>query len=197
MNHLAHLLLAGNDEELRLGALLGDHIKGRAALDSLPPGLARGVRLHRLIDSQSDAHPSVRAMLARLNPPFRRYGGVILDILFDRMLTWHWDRFAGVPLAAFADATDELLSRHRALLPERLERFALWARMSGLWMRFGEDAMLQEVFRLVGARHGRPSPLPRGLEVLQAHERAIEETFLALYPDLERAALDFRDGTGR
>ena len=29
MNYLIHFLLAGDDDELRLGNLLGDHVKGR------------------------------------------------------------------------------------------------------------------------------------------------------------------------
>lgn len=63
MNHLAHIVLAGTDEGLRLGAFLGDHVKGRADLDDLPSGWAAGVVLHRRIDSLSDAHPAVQAVL--------------------------------------------------------------------------------------------------------------------------------------
>ncbi len=201
MNHLAHLLLAGPHDEFRLGAFLGDHVKGRAALEDLAPARQQGVVLHRKIDSFSDAHPAVRNLLVRLDAPFRRYGGVISDVLFDHMLTRHWERFAEVPLDSFARSTDALLARYRSELPERLQRFAAWAQMQGLWSRYGDRAMLGEIFERIGIRHGRTSPLHRGLEVLDREDGAIEEAFLELYPDLEKMAARFRatarvDGAG-
>lgn len=192
MNHLAHLLLAGPEDGDRLGALLGDHIKGQLALHALPQALARGVRLHRHIDLLADRHPVVGGLLAQLRPPFRRYGGVILDVLFDHMLDRHWQRFSEQPLDRFAGAVDTLFARQRRLLPVRLQRFAAWARVTGLWMRYGERDMLEEIFQRLAARHGRPSPLGRGLEVLDRHESAIETGFLDLFPDLMTRAAAFR-----
>ena len=90
MNHLAHVVLAGPDTDDRLGAFLGDHIKGRTALETLPAGVARGVRLHRKIDTWSDAHPAVMELRARSGPAWRRHSGIILDVLFDAMLVRNW-----------------------------------------------------------------------------------------------------------
>lgn len=195
MNHLAHLHLAGPDPGLRLGAFLGDVVKGRNALEALPPTLQRGVTLHRLIDRTADAHPAVAAVLAGMQPPFRRYGGIFLDVLFDRELTRRWDELAGVPLPAFADGVDALLSTNRHRLTPRLRRFAAWARARGLWLRYDDRDMLAEIFAGLARRHGRPSPLARGLEVLDAHEREIDEAFSALYPDLMAKVEAFRKKT--
>lgn len=191
MNHLAHLLLAGPEPDHRLGALLGDHVKGRLALADWPGGVRRGVILHRRIDAWSDSHPAVTGLLAGLQPPWRRYGGVMLDVLFDHFLTRHWDRFAQPALPDFAREVDGLLLRHRASLPPRLARFSAWARQVGLWQRYGEREMLAEIFRLLGKRHGRPSPLPRGLELLDSREAEIETAFLELFPDLQRRSAEF------
>lgn len=196
MNHLAHLLLAGAADGDRLGALLGDHVKGRDALAALPPPLERGVRLHRYIDVLADGHPSFSGLLARLEPPFRRYGGVIIDVLFDHMLDRHWQRFSDVPLDRFADAVDVLFARHRSLLPERLRRFMAWARITRLWTHFGNREMLAEIFHRLASRHGRPSPLARGLEVLDGFDAAIEKAFLEMFPELMARAAEFREVEG-
>ncbi|QOC22206.1 DUF479 domain-containing protein [Wenzhouxiangella sp. AB-CW3] len=188
MNHLAHVVLAGSQEGLRLGAFLGDHVRGRRALSALPPDWAAGVMLHRRIDTLSDSHPAVRALLARFHPPWRRYAGVIVDVLFDYMLSRHWDRFGPAPLGQLSAELDDLLARHAADLPARLVRFSRWARARRLWMRYGDKAMLDEIFYRLAQRHGRPGPLADGIEVLSAREREIESTFLKCFPDLVRQA---------
>ena len=50
MNFLAHLVLAGADEDLRMGAMLGDFVRGREALQSFEPPVQTGILLHRRID---------------------------------------------------------------------------------------------------------------------------------------------------
>lgn len=184
MNHLAHVVLAGPEEGLRLGAFLGDHIKGRQALDELPAGWAAGVELHRRIDSISDAHPAVVGLLERLDSPWRRYGGVIFDVLFDHMLSRHWARFGPDRLEEVGGQIDALLAQYRPWLPPRLVRFSLWARSRGLWWRYGEREMLEEIFTLLARRHGRRWPLAEGTRLLDDHEAAIEHAFLELFPDL-------------
>ncbi len=184
MNHLAHVVLAGTDDGLRLGAFLGDHVRGRQALATLPHSWADGVVLHRRIDTLSDAHPAVRALLKRLQPPWRRYGGVIFDVLFDHMLTRHWARFGQVPLERLAGEIDELLARSAPDLPDRLVLFSRWACERGLWMRYGDREMVDEIFRRLARRHGRPGPLADGIELLDAMEDDIERAFLEMFPDL-------------
>ena len=192
MNHLAHVVLAGPDEGFRLGAFLGDHVKGRQALEALPPTWAGGVALHRFIDATSDAHPAVLGLLERLDSPWRRYGGVIFDVLFDHMLTRHWSRFGPTSLGRMSEQIDRLLARHRRGLPARLVRFSHWARQRGLWERYGEREMLEEIFSLLARRHGREWPLAAGTRLLDDHERAIEGAFLELFPDLLARAAEER-----
>jgi len=48
MNFLAHLLLAGDDEGLRLGAMLGDFVRGKQALAEFDDDIQRGIMLHHL-----------------------------------------------------------------------------------------------------------------------------------------------------
>lgn len=184
MNHLAHLVLAGSDEGLRLGAFLGDHIKGQAPLQALPRRWADGVRLHRWVDRRCDQHPRVRQLVASWEGDWRRYGPIVLDVLFDTMLTRHWARFVEQPLPAFADDIDRLLQSHRNALPPRLKQFAAWARRNSLWTRYDDRAMLQLIFEGIQRRHGRPSPIVRGLDRLDGWEAPIEAAFLEVFADL-------------
>ncbi len=201
MNHLAHLVLAGPDQDHRLGALLGDHVKGRLDGLALSPALVRGIGLHRRIDRWSDTDPAVTGLLAGFRPPWRRYGGIVLDVLFDRELSRRWAEFGPQPLAVFGRDVDRLLARRRSELPPRLARFAGWAASVDLWTRMDDRGMLAEIFRLIALRHGRSEPLARGLDLLDAHEDEIARAFDTLFPRLLSRSREYlgdgRGGWGR
>lgn len=196
MNHLAHLVLAGPDEGLRLGAVLGDHVKGRLLPERWPAewplDWRRGIELHRFIDSRCDRHPAVQSLLGELESPWRRYGGIILDVLFDHMLDRHWDRFGPMPIEIFAAEVDGLLGRYRPLLPHRVQRFAVWASARQLWRGYGNTGLLEEIFSLIAQRHARPSPLARGLEILQHRDEQIEAVFFELFGDLSGQVAEWK-----
>ncbi len=59
MTFLAHLLLAGDDDGLRLGAMLGDFVRGRRALVSYPEDVRLGIKLHRHTDQFFDSLPDI------------------------------------------------------------------------------------------------------------------------------------------
>jgi len=191
MNHLAHVVLAGADPDDRLGAFLGDHVKGVDAVDALPAGLARGVRLHRKIDSWSDNHPAVVDLRARTGPQWRRYSGIIFDVLFDTMLTRRWSMYMSTPLEMFGLEIDQLLAERHRELPPRLTRFAQWAGIVRLWTRYDDREMLDEIFALLARRHGRQSPLADGARLLDQLGPEIDQTFRVLFPWLEKRASDF------
>ena len=184
MNYLAHLLLAGSEPDHRLGALLGDHIKGRVVLKTLRPSLVEGVLLHRKIDGWSDRHPAVVAFVRALESPWRRYGGIMLDVLFDHLLSQRWAEFADLPLNQFAADVNRLFEQHHHELPPRLQRFTRWAADVSLWTHMHDRAMIEQIFQLMALRHGRPSPLADGLQLLDDHPAAIHNAFERVMPDL-------------
>lgn len=161
MNFLAHLVLAGDDEYLRLGAMLGDFVRGRRVLADYPRGLARGIRLHRHIDSHTDALPEVRALREAFVPPFRRYAGVIIDLGFDHVLARRWDDYGSGSLENFDRDVRGLLDRHRQWVPERLQRFMAYADRRGLFAAYREESEILHSLRGVGRRMSRPNPLHR------------------------------------
>ena len=73
MNFLAHLLLAGDDTGLRLGAMLGDFVHGNPVNSNLPAATRKGVLLHRFIDQYFDSLPEVAQLREQFPAKFRRY----------------------------------------------------------------------------------------------------------------------------
>jgi acyl carrier protein phosphodiesterase len=85
VNHLAHALLAGPNDDVLLGSLLGDFWRG-APDPGWPEGVRAGVVLHRKIDVYTDSHPLVAAARSHFGTPWRRYAGILIDIYFDHVL---------------------------------------------------------------------------------------------------------------
>ncbi|WP_049623913.1 ACP phosphodiesterase [Frateuria defendens] len=193
MNHLAHALLAGDDDALRLGGMLGDFVRG-APDPALPPGVARGIRLHRAIDVFTDAHPEVAAARVLLPPPYRRYAGILLDMWFDHCLARDFGRWSAQPLPAFSAELRALLHRHAALLPPALRRFLAYMDANDLPAGYADPAVLARALAGLGSRLSRANPLAGALPVLEARSAALQERFEAFFPALQAFARAWIEG---
>ena len=86
MNFLAHLYLTRGDDELMLGGLLGDYVRGWRALSEYSPGVRDGIKLHRRIDRFTDHSREVKSLRRKFPKEFRRYAGIVIDLGFDHEL---------------------------------------------------------------------------------------------------------------
>lgn len=146
MNLLAHLHLSdGLPAGVAGGNLLADFLR-RLGAEAPDAAFAAGVRLHRAIDAFADADPALRAARAGFAPPWRRWGGILLDVAGDYFLTCGWARYSAVPLrdhvaARLVDVQGYLRDRPTPLRPlvDRLlaeEWLLSYGSMDGLRLAF-------------------------------------------------------------
>ena len=121
MNFLAHIYLSGNEEGIILGNFIADGIKGKRYL-KYPPQIAKGILLHRAIDTFTDAHPTVHLSTARLHKNYSHYSGVIVDILYDHFLAKNWNKYSEKSLDEFVQDFYELLRKNFTILPARIQK---------------------------------------------------------------------------
>ena len=69
MNFLAHVFLSGNNENLILGNLIADSVKGKM-IDLFADEVKKGILLHRMIDTYTDNHAIVKLSKMRLEPKY-------------------------------------------------------------------------------------------------------------------------------
>jgi acyl carrier protein phosphodiesterase len=181
MNFLAHLVLAGDDEALRLGALLGDFVRGRAALDAYPQAVRLGIELHRHIDVHTDALPEIAGLRAWFPTAFRRYAGIVIDLTVDHELTRRWDRYSNASVERFDEDVRAMLARNDALVPERLRRFMDYADRRGLFAAYRDPAEVLHSLRGIGHRLSRPNPLHRVGEIWDDLQPLMAANFTALF----------------
>lgn len=196
MNHLAHTLLSGSDDGLRLGGLMGDFVRGRIDPE-LPIGVQRGIALHRAIDTFTDSHATIRAARALFEPPYRRYAGILIDIWFDHLLARDFGRWSEIPLQRFSDDVVLLLIKHDDLLPDSLRRFRSYLRSSRLPAAYADRPMISEVLLGVGSRLKRANPLAQGLIEISRLEIQLDQTFADFFAELVEFASAWRESAQR
>lgn len=192
MNYLAHALLAGPDPADRLGAMLGDFVKGPLP-GGLPAPVAAGVKLHRRIDSFADTHPAFNQSRARVSPQRRRYAGIMIDMFYDHLLARHWEEYSGQLLEDFAAEVYALMLAHAELLPPRLRHILPFMQADDWLTSYGSlEAIGAALDRLAEKRLARPNTLGGSVVELETCYGEFERDFLAFFPDAQAYADEFR-----
>jgi acyl carrier protein phosphodiesterase len=183
VNFLAHLFLSGDASELLVGNLMGDFVKGR--LDGrFPPGIERGILLHREIDSFAGQNPHFLRSKRRLDQSFGLYRGVLVDLFYDHFLAAHWEDYANVPLSLFISDAWRVLCEHKEFLPARLQR--IMPLMFRDWLPSYRDigGIAAVLHRISCFRIKRANRLAEGAEALSRHYGGLCEDFLKFFPEL-------------
>jgi len=186
MNYLAHLHLGGSAPQQLLGSLYGDFVKGSLE-GRFPPQLEASIRLHRHIDSFTDAHPVVLASLARFARVRRRFAGIALDVFFDR----HWPEYGRQPLRQFTQAFYQVLLAEPAL-PGRLAHIAPSMAQSDWLGSYADFATLEQVFAGIARRLSRPEGLVGVMDELDRLYVPLLDDFREFYPLVQAFAASHR-----
>jgi acyl carrier protein phosphodiesterase len=191
MNFLAHLWLAGEDEGLRLGAMLGDFVKGKRALEKYGVDVSRGIMLHRHIDTVLDTIPAVHSLRESFPEPFRRYGGIITDLAYDHELARQWDRYSDIALTEFDHGVRHMLAKYQDLVPPGLSRFMRYADRRGLFAAYAGEAEVLRSLAGIGRRLSRPNPLHRTEEIWQRMKPQFALSFEEVFPLVQSDVSDW------
>ncbi|MBC5991744.1 acyl carrier protein phosphodiesterase [Pontibacter cellulosilyticus] len=120
MNFLAHAYLSGDNPKLLLGNFIADTVKGKQ-VELYTTEVAKGIKLHRLIDTYTDTHEIVAQTKARLRPQFRKFAPVIADIFYDHFLASRFELYADEPLVHYSEKVYSIVRESLHLLPERMK----------------------------------------------------------------------------
>ncbi len=183
MNFLAHLFLSGEPSELLVGNLMGDFVKGR--LDGrFPPGIERGILLHREIDSFTGQNLHFLRSKRRLDQSFGLYRGVLVDLFYDHFLAAHWEDYTDVPFFLFISDAWRVLCEHREFLPDRLQRIMPFMFRDWLPSYHNIGGIAAVLHRMSCFRLKRANRLGEGAEALRKHYGELFKDFRRFFPEL-------------
>ena len=183
MNYLAHLYLASDAPDALLGSLMGDFVKGEVD-SSLPPIMRASIIQHRRIDSFTDSHPIVKRSKQRLEPGYRRYAGILVDMFYDYFLARDWSHHASQPLGEFSSRVYAVVAARQRELPVNMQRTAHYLVASDLLGSYESIAGIDRALKGVATRLSRPSPLGQASAELTRLEDRLHDDFTAFLPEL-------------
>ena len=158
MNFLAHAFLAGDRPELIVGGVIGDWIKGSLP-GNLPADLARGVALHRAIDSFAESQPAFRASRTRISAARRRYAGVLVDVFYDHLLALNWANHHEQPLKEFSASVYGHITGRMPQIPETAHRAMQFMAAEDWFVGYADIDGIATVFARMSRRARQPNPL--------------------------------------
>ncbi len=192
MNWLAHLYLSKPTDEYRLGNLLPDFARP-PEYRHLPPEVLEGVACHHFIDSFTDSHPVFRQSVNRLSPPYRRFGGIVIDVLYDHFLTAEWDQPGAPPLSEFTSAVHDGISRFYPLLPaEVASRFAQVRDAKVLDSYKSLDGVELALVRISHRLRGNVG-LAAAINNLRGNYGSFHEDYELFFPELRERVAQFQE----
>ena len=197
MNYLVHFLLAGDDDELRLGNILGDFVKGRVERfehQGLTERLRTGIQMHRAIDAFSDRHPAVRRSKAILTPEYGRLSGVIIDIFYDHVLARRWAEHHPRPLPAYTQEVYRTLRDNLHRLPGAVHPL-ITAMSRGDWLReYATQRGIERALQGMAMRRPVAAGIGTAGRLLSDHFDRFSTDFDEFLPELRACCAEFLAG---
>ncbi|GAM58447.1 acyl carrier protein phosphodiesterase [Vibrio ishigakensis] len=187
MNFLAHLHIADVSNTSLVGNLLGDFVRGDPT-GKYQEDWVEGIRIHRFVDSYTDNHPDIKAILPLFGQQ-RRFAPIALDVHWDHCLITHWDRFHSKGFKQFCrSVSSHTHPKHvSGDLPERYSRVvsSMW---DGEWFESYRDMdNIGYALMRMSKRSPRMAPLALCHQHLVEHYDELEQVFLRFYPELIEA----------
>ncbi len=195
MNFLAHLLLAGDEPEAKIGSLMPDFARPAQIAPTLPTATLAAVRQHRAIDAYTDTHATVARSKARIRHRHGHLTAVLVDVLYDHILARDWARWHHQPLAEFVAAAHEAFTSHAHLMPTTMQA-PIQCMIQQQWLVSydtldGIGQRLQQMSERFTLRFERPIVLETALVDFVEHDKALTADFNEFFPQLRQLAAEY------
>ena len=187
MNHLAHLMLARNSDELMLGGFIADAVKGKKYLD-YEKEISKGILLHRFIDNFTDTHAEVSELKKLLRPQFGLLSGVAIDMIYDHILAKHWNEFNTDSLEIFCNRAYLVFEKYVSIMPERNQQMLTYMHKENWLLNYAHIEGMTRSFNGMSRRIRKGELLIHAPQFILDNEIVLKESFFRFYPELMKAS---------
>lgn len=189
MNFLFHLYLSGDDPDILTGNLMGDFVKGRIG-DGYPDRIRTGIALHRGIDSFAQHHPLFNLSRQRIDPAYRLWRGVLVDVFYDHFLAAEWDQWSRESLASYLLRIRGVVEARHNWLPEGM-RPLVPIIFDELLPSYLEITGIGRALERMSRRVRRPNPLAGAETELVRLYSGLRQDFSLFMPEASQFVADF------
>ncbi|MEP6927322.1 MAG: ACP phosphodiesterase [Ginsengibacter sp.] len=188
MNYLAHAFLSFNETDILAGNMISDFVKGKAKFN-YPPGIQKGIHLHRLIDSFTDNHPETAIAKKFFRPQYRLYSGAFADVVYDHFLALDTKQFQDYGnLEIFSLSVYRSLETNLFLFPQRFQKMFPYMKSQNWLCNYQLKEGIQKSFNGVVYRAAYLNESEVAFEIFNQYYHELEKCYQNFFPELKEFA---------
>lgn len=191
MNFLAHSYLSFSEEQL-VGNMIADFVKNRDVA-RLPESIQKGIKLHRAIDTFTDAHPLIHEAKAPFRPLVRLYSGAFVDVAFDYFLANDTTENSQREWQEHSQRVYAVLRRYEEFLPEVFKKVLDKMQQDDWLYNYRNEWGIEYSFRNVVNKAQFLDKTTNVFPAFLANEDFLREKYEIFFPEIKSFAQDFVD----
>ena len=191
MNFLAHSYLSFSEEQL-VGNMIADFVKNRDVA-RLPESIQKGIKLHRAIDTFTDAHPLIHEAKAPFRPRVRLYSGAFVDVAFDYFLANDTAENSQRDWQEHSQRVYAVLRRYEEFLPEVFKKVLDKMQQDDWLYNYRNEWGIEYSFRNVVNKAQFLDKTTNVFPAFLANKDFLREKYEIFFPEIKSFAQDFVD----
>jgi len=191
MNFLAHSYLSFSEEQL-VGNMIADFVKNRDVA-RLPESIQKGIKLHRAIDTFTDAHPLIHEAKAPFRPLVRLYSGAFVDVAFDYFLANDTTENSQREWQEHSREVYAVLRRYEEFLPEVFKKVLDKMQQDDWLYNYRNEWGIEYSFRNVVNKAQFMDKTTNVFPAFLANKDFLREKYEIFFPEIKSFAQDFVD----
>ena len=189
MNFLAHSYLSFSEEQL-VGNMIADFVKNRDVA-RLPESIQKGIKLHRAIDTFTDAHPLIHEAKAPFRPLVRLYSGAFVDVAFDYFLANDTTENSQREWQEHSRRVYAVLRRYEEFLPEVFKKVLDKMQQDDWLYNYRNEWGIEYSFRNVVNKAQFLDKTTNVFPTFLANKDFLREKYEIFFPEIKSFAQDF------
>ena len=191
MNFLAHSYLSFSEEQL-VGNMIADFVKNRDVA-RLPESIQKGIKLHRAIDTFTDAHPLIHEAKAPFRPLVRLYSGAFVDVAFDYFLANDTTENFQREWQEHSQRVYAVLRRYEEFLPEVFKKVLDKMQQDDWLYNYRNEWGIEYSFRNVVNKAQFLDKTTNVFPAFLANKDFLREKYEIFFPEIKSFVQDFVD----
>jgi len=184
MNYLAHIYLSGGREDIIIGNFIADFVKGKE-IENYAEKIKHGIILHRRIDEFTDKHPNVIKSRGILWINHRHYSRVILDVFYDYLLIYHWQRYSKTDFIKFIKNFYSAIDRNVEILNNKALRVFTLMKIDNWLYHYSTFRGVDESLKGLSNRTNYENNMKVAIKDLAHHFDELDNLFIPFFDDLK------------
>jgi acyl carrier protein phosphodiesterase len=189
MNLLAHAYLSFGQQEILVGNMISDYVKGKKKA-AYSTGIQKGITLHRAIDTFTDHHLATQEAKKYFYKDYRLYAGAFVDIVYDHFLANDSSEFENdVVLAVFCSRTYSMLEKNKGAMPEKFSSMLPYMQSQNWLYNYRSREGIEQSFGGLVRRAAYLSESAIAFTIFNEEYSHLRQCYAAFFPELKTFAI--------